>query len=175
MRILRLFFDIFHFIGSNRSINKPTATLQGMDTSLYAEPYLRSRPLRLGMTLVEIMVAMSILAIALPGLLYGALAGVRLNYAASQQASAFNLCLDLLEQMRGVSDYDYLIDSNFPLETLRLTHLGGSQRVALSCERSCKIKDKANPERKDINIKVKWVYLGKPMEGTLKAIIFKRQ
>ena len=46
------------------------------------------------MTLVEVLVAVAILAIALPGLLYGVLGGIRLNYSASQQASAFNLCLD---------------------------------------------------------------------------------
>lgn len=127
------------------------------------------------MTLVEIVVALTIFAFAAPGMLYGIMAGIRLTYSASQHASAFNLCLDLFEQMRGVSDYNYLTASNFPPNTLRMTHLGGSKRVALNCRRSCSIANRDSPARKDVEIYVTWVYLGKSMQETLNATIYRRQ
>jgi Tfp pilus assembly protein PilV len=128
-----------------------------------------------GMTLTEVMMGVAIIMLMGPGLLYGVLKGIRLNYSASQQAAAFNLCLDLLEEMRGVEDFDYVTDAHFPDTTLRLTGLGGLQRAALNCKRKCNIIDHNNPARKEIKIKVDWVYLGKSMQQTLDATIYQRE
>lgn len=127
-----------------------------------------------GMTLIEVMIAMLILSLVAVGLLYGVMAGVRLNYAASQRAAAFGLCVDLYEQMRG-ADYDAVSASNFPPETLRMTHLGGSQRVPLLCRRTCTISPFTGPTRKEVRVEVQWTYLGRPMRENLDGVLFKKQ
>ncbi len=126
-----------------------------------------------GVTLIEMLIALLIVSMMAVGLLYGVLASVRLNYAAAQRAAAFGLCMELYEQMRG-ADYAGVTASNFPPQTLRLTHLGGSQRVPLYCQRTCVITPKSNPERKEIQIEVKWVYMGRTLTEKLDGMILEK-
>jgi len=126
-----------------------------------------------GVTLVEMLIALLIVSMMAVGLLYGVMASVRLNYAAAQRAAAFGLCMELYEQMRG-ADYTSVTISNFPPQTLRLTHLGGSQRMPLYCQRTCIITPKSNPERKEIQIEVKWVYMGRTLRETLDGMILRK-
>jgi prepilin-type N-terminal cleavage/methylation domain-containing protein len=124
-----------------------------------------------GVTLVEMMIALVILSVIAVGLLHGITTSIRLNYAATQRAAAFSLCMDLYEKMRGANYYD-VVPTNFPTETLRLTHLGGSQRVPLYCQRTCQIIEQSNPTRKEIRITVQWVYMGRTLRETLDGMIF---
>ena len=125
------------------------------------------------MTLVETIFAVAVLALSITGLLSGLMIGVRLNYASAQQTAAFGLCVDLYEQMRG-DDYDDVTVSNYPVQTLRMTHLGGSQRIPIHCTRLCRITNRSNPARKEVKIDVNWTYLGKPLSESLSGMLFKK-
>jgi len=129
------------------------------------------RKTRMGMTLIELMVALLILSLIGMGLLYGVMLGVRLNYASAQHAAAFGLCMDVFEQMRG-AEFNNLTSSNYPPETLRMTHLGGTQRVPLNCLRTCQITPYSNPTRKEISIEVAWTYQGRSLKEDLDGVIF---
>lgn len=127
-----------------------------------------------GVTLVEMMIALVIVSMIAVGLLYGVMASVRLNYAAAQRAAAFSLCMELYEQMRG-ADYDYVTPTNFPPQTLRMTHLGGSQRVPLFCQRTCQIVERDNPRRKEIEVTVRWIYQGRTLTERLNGMILEKR
>lgn len=145
-----------------------------MNTVLQISDNGKRRKARAGVTLIEMLIAMLILAMISIGLLHGVMTGVRLNYAAAQRAAAFGLCMDLYEQMRG-ADYSNVTYSNFPPETIRMTHLGGSQRVPLNCQRSCQITQKASPNRKEVEIEVTWIYMGRTMTEKLNGMVFEKQ
>jgi hypothetical protein len=123
------------------------------------------------MTLVEVMVASFLLALFIGGVYTGLITGMRMNYATAQRLAAFGLCAERLEQMRGC-DYSTITVNNFPTETNKLTHLGGSQRVPLNCIRSNIIVSLSNPARKAIAIKVNWVYRGKDYNESINGTIF---
>lgn len=127
-----------------------------------------------GVTLIEMMIALVIVSMIAVGLLYGVMASVRLNYAAAQRAAAFSLCMELYEQMRG-ADYDHITPTNYPPQTVRMTHLGGSQRVPLFCQRTCQIVERDNPRRKEIEIAVRWVYQGKTLTERLNGMILEKR
>lgn len=125
------------------------------------------------MTLTEVMIAVMVLFLMAAGLLHGVLLGTRVNYAAAQRTAAFGLCIDLFEQMRNV-EYTNLVVVGFPKQTMRMTHLGGSQRVPLMCERDCSITELADPERKLVQVRVDWTYQGRPLKETLAAVIYRK-
>ena len=127
-----------------------------------------------GVTLVEMMIALVIVSMIAVGLLYGVMASVRLNYAAAQRVAAFSLCMELYEQMRG-AHYDYIHPSNYPPQTLRLTHLGGSQRTPIYCQRTCQIVERDNPSRKEVTVNVAWVYQGRTLNETLHGMILEKR
>lgn len=145
-----------------------------MNTTYQSRAIRSGEASRRGVTLIEVMIAMLILVMISVGLLHGVMTGVRLNYAAAQRAAAFGLCMDLYEQMRG-AEYSDVTPTNFPPETLRMTHLGGSQRVPLNCQRMCQIVQKTNPNRKEVEINVSWVYMGRTMTETLNGMVFEKQ
>ncbi len=123
-----------------------------------------------GMTLVEVMIAVLLLTLFVAGIYTGLITGLRMNYATAQRLAAFGLCTERLEQMRGCA-YSAITSNNFPTETNKLTHLGGSARVPLYCVRSNRIVNLPNPTRKAVTVSVHWTYRGVPhterVDGTL--------
>jgi len=126
------------------------------------------------MTLIEVLFSTTILVLVVGGLIASVTVANQLNYASGQRQSAFGLCTDLLEQMRG-ADYTNVTTTTFAPQQVQLTHLGGSQRVPLMCNRSCTINDLANPTRKEVNILVAWRYRGKTLQETLDAVIYEKK
>lgn len=126
---------------------------------------------RLGLTLIEVVIASAIIFIVVTGVYQGVIQGLRLNYACAQRIAAFGLCKDRLEQMRGAA-YADITPTNFPAETMKLTHRGGSERIPINCERSSSIQEYSNPILKNVTVTVAWEFAGRTLEETLSAAIY---
>jgi type II secretory pathway pseudopilin PulG len=124
------------------------------------------------MTLIEVMIAAAIVLMMAGGLISSVIVANQMTYAAAQRQAAFGLCTELLEQMRSVTNFAMVNITNFPSQTLRLTHLGGSKRIPLPCTRDCVVNPLNSPTRKEVQVRVNWTYRGKPMGETLNSVIF---
>ena len=93
---------------------------------------------------------------------------------ASQQVAAFGRCRELLEQMRGAA-YAHVQATNYPPESLTLTHLGGSLRIPILCTRSNSVAVLSSPEGKFITATVIWSFRGEQMQRSAYAAIYKKE
>ncbi|MCK5849358.1 MAG: prepilin-type N-terminal cleavage/methylation domain-containing protein [Kiritimatiellae bacterium] len=112
-----------------------------------------------GMTLVEVLVGMLLVSLLVSGIFLGVVQGTRANYASAQHIAAFGLCKERIEHMRGVA-FSSVTADNFPTEELNLTHMGGSQRLPLTCSRSSTIANLTSPTRKAVTVSVNWNFRG---------------
>jgi prepilin-type N-terminal cleavage/methylation domain-containing protein len=126
-----------------------------------------------GMTLLEVMIASAVVLLMAGGLFAGIVLANQVLYSSSQRQAAFGLCMARFEQMH-IASFSAVNSSNFPPQTLQLTHLGGSARVPLACTVSSTITPYSNPDRKTVRIAVAWNYRGKPMQETLDGVIFQK-
>lgn len=126
-----------------------------------------------GTTLIEVLLAIALIAIALCAI-YGAISiGTRLVYASSQRVTAFSLCKQRLEQMRA-SDYARITPTNYPPETVTLTHLGGEDRMPLTGTRTSLIEDKENVTRKEVSVTVTWDFQDRTLSETVNGTIYEK-
>ncbi len=126
-----------------------------------------------GMTLVEVLVTMMIVAVLSVGVYSGIVQGSRLNYAASQRVAAFGICRSLLEEMRSAG-YIAVTSTNFPEQTVPITHLGGSDRILLSGSCSNRITSASDPDRKNVTIWTSWDYRGRSFVEILDGVVYHR-
>lgn len=124
-----------------------------------------------GMTIIELVVAMLIIAVIAPGIYHGMRLGLNLNALSGQYFAAAGLGREWLEQMRGVS-YDSVTTNNFSQETVFLNHIGHDDRLALNGTRSCTIQERFYPTRKLVTINVDWIFRGEPRTEQLTSVIF---
>lgn len=124
-----------------------------------------------GVTLLEAVISMLLLAIMTIGLYSGILNGISLNYAAAQRTVAAGLCKERLEKMRAV-DFAAVTDAKFTNENLTLTHLGGAGRIPLYGTRLSTISFLSNPWRKDVAITVAWNYRGQGFTETISGVVY---
>lgn len=126
------------------------------------------------MTLVEVIVASALIALLSIGIFSGVTQGVFLNNNTAQHTVAFGLCRERLEQMRGVS-YASVSTNVFPNETLSLTHLGGFNRLPLTCTLVNTITENASPTRKIVSVKTEWIYKSMTNYETLYGVIYQKE
>ncbi len=126
-----------------------------------------------GMTLVEVLVAMMIVAVLAVGVYSGIVQGSRLNYAASQRVAAFGICRSLLEEMRSAG-YNAVTSTNFPEKNVFITHLGGSDRIPLAGVCSNQITFAGDPDRKEVSIWTTWNYRGRSFTEVLDGVVYHR-
>jgi len=126
-----------------------------------------------GLSLPEMLIATFLVATLGIGIYTVMVNGLSLNYASAQRVAAFGLCQEVVEQMRG-SEYANVNTNNFTETNIRLTHLGGSERLPLNATRRSTIADQAGPTRKDITVTVEWTYRGKPFAETATAVLFEK-
>jgi Tfp pilus assembly protein PilV len=98
-----------------------------------------------GMSLVETCVAMFLVTACVSAVLTGIVQAARLNYSTAQHVAAYNLCKDVLEQMRGAK-YSTVTADVYTNEVIRLTHLGGRPDAAL--HPNCTMTELTDPGRK---------------------------
>ena len=123
------------------------------------------------MTLVEVMIASAVLAIVTGAVITTVVTSSRLNYSSAQHMAAFGLCEQRLELMRSVH-FDQIVPTNFPAETISLTHLGGITRHPLPCTRSSVLTDGVDPVRKDVSIIVAWRFGDRDLEERVDTVIY---
>lgn len=127
-----------------------------------------------GVTLVEVMVSMALVAIFSTGLYAAIIQASRANYQASQRVAAVGLCRERLEQMRGVP-YQNLNSAHFPDETVQLTHLGGTAMLPLMGMRRCTFQTLYAPSRTVVSTEVEWVYAGHTNREVFYSVIFEKE
>ncbi|MBN1268631.1 MAG: hypothetical protein JXB04_03510 [Kiritimatiellae bacterium] len=120
---------------------------------------------------MEVLVAVVILAISLAAI-YGAISiGSGLVYTSAQHTTAFALCKERIEQMRA-TDYASVVPSNFPPETVTLTHLGGMARNPLTGTRSSEIVEKTPITRKEVTVTVTWTFRERNLTESAQGTIY---
>jgi len=124
-----------------------------------------------GMTLIEVMIGVVFIAIGLSAIYTSIAQGTKINYGVAQRVAAFSLCKETLEQMHGAT-YDHVTTVDFPTETVKLTHLGGSARVPLYCTRSSQINSLINPSRKEVKVSVAWDFRGQTLSESVDGVIY---
>jgi len=122
--------------------------------------FIRNKPN--GFTIVEVVIAMTLVALVVATVLGSLSQGSRLGYATAQHYAAYSLCRETIEQMRG-ANYGMVAVGNFPSTNMLLTHLGGTARVPLMCTRfiTNDIVELSNPPRKQVTVAVAWDYRGR--------------
>ncbi len=111
--------------------------------------------------------------IVLLGVVSSVLLGARLNQASSQRLTAFGLCKEWYEQMKG-SPFTNVTTTVFSPQTVRITNLGGLSRVPIWGQRSCTILATNTPPSKLVTIQVQWSYQGRDFEENLQGVIYDR-
>lgn len=134
----------------------------------------RRTAVRGGMTLIEVMVAVSLATLLLYSLHTGMTTGTKLTYSTTQRMVAFGLCKDTLERMRGAAFKD-VTASNFFAHPVRLTHMGNSSKVPLNGVLNSTITDRDDPPRKDVTVTVAWSFMGHPFSESVQAVIYKKE
>lgn len=124
-----------------------------------------------GMTLIEVVVAMVLIAIVAPGIYHSVVQALSANIISSQHFAAAGLGREWLEQMRGMP-YANVNAGNFSTESVVLNHLGSAQDVPILATRTAVIQEYHNPPRKDIEITVDWEYRGRERSETLHSAIY---
>ncbi|MBN2301278.1 MAG: prepilin-type N-terminal cleavage/methylation domain-containing protein [Lentisphaerae bacterium] len=128
---------------------------------------------RSGMTLVEVMVGMFLASLLVGSTYLGVVHGSKTNYVVAQHVSAFGLCKERLEHMRGVA-FSSVTSSNFPTENITLTHLGGSLRIPLPCSRTSTIISLLNPPRKEVRVDVTWNFRNWSMSERVHGMLYEK-
>ncbi len=126
-----------------------------------------------GMTLVEVVVTMMVVAMLAVGVYSGIVQGSRLNYAASQRIAAFGICRSVLEEMKSAG-YNAVTATNFPAHSVTITHLGGSDRIPLSGMCSNQIATVSSPDRKNVTVWASWNYQGRPFWERVDGVVYYR-
>jgi prepilin-type N-terminal cleavage/methylation domain-containing protein len=134
------------------------------------QPYVK-RKSRSGMTLIELMVAVFVLAILAPGVYQGMIRGLEFNALSSQHLAASGLGREWLEQMRGLP-YTSVTAANFPLENVLLNHVGVMDRIPVQATRSATIQELTSPQRKVVTVRVEWNHRGRVHRQEYPGAIF---
>lgn len=126
-----------------------------------------------GMTLVEVVIMSGLVTIVLMGVIAATFFGDRLNQANSQRLTSFGLCKEWYEQMKG-GTFTNVTTTSFAPQSIRLTHLGGINRMPIYGQRSCVITDIPSPRSKKVAIQVQWTYRGQDFTESLEGLIYDR-
>lgn len=132
-----------------------------------------NHPRRTGFTLPEVVISLTLTCLLLAAAYEGSKAAWQGSMFTAQHVSAFGLCRDRYEQMRG-GDFTVIVSSNFPVATVQITELGGFNRLPLTGSISNIITSLANPARKSVQIFVTWTYRNHTMTESISGCIADR-
>ena len=137
------------------------------------EPAERKRgDVAAGFTLVEVMVALLLAALAAGGVYRGLFVCRGLNQANAQRVVAFGLCSAQLEHVKGMG-YEEVVPGGFALEpSVPLTHLGGIHHVPVVGARNTTVRELANPVRKEVVVRVDWTFRGRALTEQLTGLVY---
>ena len=128
-----------------------------------------------GFTLIEIVVAMALVAAVVAAVLTAMTRGSGLCYSTAQHYAGYGLCRETIEQMRG-ANYGMITEANFPATNMLLTHLGGTAQIPLTCTRYITngVTELYNPTRKQVTIAVSWTYRGSAQVELMTGFIYNK-
>jgi hypothetical protein len=127
--------------------------------------------LRAGLTVVEAVIALVLVALVTAAVYRSMAVGSSVGTVTGQRIAAFGLCADQFERMRG-GDYRAVTVSNHPPEAVRITHLRGGEGSPILGVRSNTIINLLEPARKQVTVTVTWDYRGRAYEESLTGAIF---
>jgi Tfp pilus assembly protein PilV len=126
-----------------------------------------------GITLVEVLVSLMLASMAALTIYSGISLAMRHSQHTAHRVAAFGRCRQLLEEMRG-APYAQVTAARFPDETVRLTHLGGMNRIPVEAVVASTITEAADPARKLVVVTAEWEYMGRAMTETVAGHVFDR-
>lgn len=124
-----------------------------------------------GMTIVEVLVSLTLVMILLGGIYAGVVQGITANHAAAQRISAFGLCKDLLETMRG-APYHSITTDNYGPTTVEIARLGPGNSI--EGIRTAEITPFFPPARKQVTVRLQWTYRNQVFNEFATGIIYSR-
>jgi len=126
-----------------------------------------------GFTLVEVVIAMALVALVAAATLMAMTRGSALCYSTAQHYAGYSLCRETIEQMRG-ANYGMIATNNFPSTNMLLTHLGGTARIPITCTRfiTNQIVELSNPTRKQVSVAASWTYCGSTQIEIMTGFIY---
>ena len=133
----------------------------------------RRVPARAGMTLVETIVSLMLACLLLGTIYIGVTRATEGSMMTAQRVSAFGLCRDRYEQMRG-GDFSAITASNYPTATVTLTYLGGLTRQPITGTISNTITVLAAPSRRQVRVFVAWNFRGRAFSEYVSGVIVDR-
>ncbi len=124
-------------------------------------------------TLVEVMVAMAIFSLLIATVLSGLFQIAQFNYMNAQKVVAFGLAYEALENLKAENYEDVSGDHEVlsPAQ-VKMTHLGGKNRVSLNAWRWGGVEEQMAPKRKNITITIGWNHRGKSRFESITGTIF---
>ena len=124
-----------------------------------------------GLTIIEVLVCMVILAIVIAGLYNGTEVCARGSTANAMHVAAYGLLQDKFEQMRG-GDFSAISVANYPTQTLTITTMGGMNGASrISGTFSCTVSNLTAPSRKLVQLQVNWNYRNQALSEKLVGAI----
>lgn len=124
-----------------------------------------------GMTIVEVLIGLTLVMILLGGLYAGVLQGIAANHAAAQRISAFGLCKDLLETMRG-APYAEVNTNVYGATTVEISRSESGNVVEGT--RWTEITPFFFPPRKQVTVRLEWTYRNQTFSEFATGIIYFR-
>lgn len=124
------------------------------------------------MTLVEVIITLALVTMITGGIYAGVVQGMRANHAAAQRISAFGLCRDLLENMRG-SPYVEINTNTFPQTTVQIATLGSGGNI-LEGTRWAEIETFVYPPRRQVTVHLEWEYMNRTFREHAVGVIYYR-
>lgn len=124
------------------------------------------------MTLVEVAISLALVSILVVGIYAGVVQGISANHASAQRVSAFGLCRDLLETMRG-APYAEINTNVYGATTVEIARLGQSGQVVTG-RRWTEITSFHYPPRKQVTVRLEWQYRNRLYEEFATGVIYFR-
>ncbi len=124
-----------------------------------------------GLTIIEVLVCMVMLAIVVAGLYNGTEAATRGSAVNAMHVAAYGLLQDKYEQMRG-GDFSAISVAIYPTQTLQITTMGGMNGTsAVSGTFSCTVTNLSAPSRKLVQLYLNWNYRNQALSENLTGAI----
>jgi len=124
-----------------------------------------------GLTIIEVLICMVMLAIVVAGLYNGTEACARGSTANAMHVAAYGLLQDKFEQMRG-GDFSAISVANYPTQTLQITTMGGMNATSIvSGTFSCTVTNLTAPSRKLVQLQLNWNYRNQALSENLAGAI----
>lgn len=142
-----------------------------------------SKPLKEGLTLIEVIIATFLVTLLAGGVFNGIIASRRLTYVNAQRVEAFGLAKSKIEEMKGkrFTELNAAYGVKQQETDLVFVNLGGDKQKVITANRTTTLEDlgeagnDSNPVRKRITVEVEWEYRGRNRSEELVTYLYPKR